>query len=117
MKNLIFIALLSMFSIQAQESEALSPDSHTIGDIITIGEPSGKTYKHILLPRLNFILKKGGSSNLKSLQGLEVVITNKEVKKGKTIIRIKRKDGKQFLHSMHTISLHLEEAIKAKEIF
>ncbi|WP_299188351.1 hypothetical protein [uncultured Aquimarina sp.] len=117
MKKLLFIAFISALSINAQEQNFTSPDTVNIGDIMTLGKPSGKTYKHILFPKTNFIIKKGGTTNYKKLSGLRVIITNKETKEGKTTISIKRNDQKQFLNSIRIVKVNLEAALKAKEIF
>ncbi|SEM00935.1 hypothetical protein SAMN04487910_3898 [Aquimarina amphilecti] len=117
MKNLLFIAFLSVLTINAQETIVLSPNTITIGDILTLGKPSGKTYKHIIFPRSNFIIKKGGTTNFKNLEGLPVIITSTEVRDEKTIISIKRKDGKQFLNSIRIVNVDFKAALNAKEIF
>ncbi|WP_298542932.1 hypothetical protein [uncultured Aquimarina sp.] len=116
MKNLFFIAFLSIVSMNAQEPKNLSSSTIAIGDIVTIGAPSGQTYQHILFPRTNFIIKKGGTTNFQKLQGTKVVVTDKEVKNGKTNITIQRKDGKQFLNSIPLVKVHVEAAVAAKEI-
>ncbi|WP_405205322.1 hypothetical protein [Aquimarina sp. LLG6339-5] len=117
MKKLLFIAFISVLTIQAQEQNFTSPDNVNIGDIMTLGKPSGKTYKHILFPKTNFIMKKGGTTNYRRLKGLRVIITNKETTEGKTIISIKRNDNKQFLNTIRIVKVNLEAALEAKEIF
>ncbi|WP_299442641.1 hypothetical protein [uncultured Aquimarina sp.] len=116
MKNLVFIAFLSIVTMNAQDSEVLSTDTIGVGDVITLGAPSGQSYQHILFPPTNFIIKKGGTTNFKQLQGIKVVVTDKEVKKGKTNITIKRKDGKKFLNSIAVVKVNLEAATETKEI-
>jgi len=116
MKNLLFIAFLSIVTMNAQESKKTSADTIAVGDVITLGAPSGQQYEHILFPRPNFIIKKGGTTNFKRLQGLKVIVTNKEETDGKTNITIKRKDGKKFLNSIQIVKAHLEAALDAKEI-
>ncbi|MBW1298032.1 hypothetical protein [Aquimarina litoralis] len=116
MKKLIFLALLSMSIMHAQDSKKLDSNSIAVGDMITIGSPSGKSYQHILFPKTNFIIKKGGTTNFKKLKGLQAVITEREEKKSKTIVTIKRKDGKKFLNSLNSIKVDLKKAIEAKEI-
>ncbi|WP_299215684.1 hypothetical protein [uncultured Aquimarina sp.] len=116
MKNLVFIAFLSIVTMNAQDSKVLSTDTIVVGDVITLGAPSGQTYQHILFPRPNFIIKKGGTTNFRQLQGVQVVVTNKEVIEGKTHITIKRKDGKKFLNSIAVVKVNLEAAAGVKEI-
>lgn len=104
--------------LQAQDSKKLNSETITRGDVITIGALSGKTYQHILFPKTNFILKKGGNPNYKKIKGLQVTVTNKEEKHSKkTIITVKRKDGKKFFNSLNTVNVDLEEAIKANEVY
>ena len=112
MKKLIFLACLSIGILQAQDSKKLNSENVSVGDVIAIGAPSGKTYQHILFPKTNFILKKGGNPNYKKIKGLQVTVTNREEKNSKTIITIKRKDGKKFFNSLNTVNVDLEEAIK-----
>ncbi|WP_299258087.1 hypothetical protein [uncultured Aquimarina sp.] len=116
MKNLVFIAFLSIVTMNAQDSKVLSSETISIGDIITLGAPSAQTYQYILFPRLNFIIKKGGTTNFRKLEGVQVVVTNKEEIEGKTHITIKRKDGKKFLNSIVVVKVILKAAAEAKEI-
>ncbi|WP_378178039.1 hypothetical protein [Aquimarina sp. SS2-1] len=116
MKNLIIIAFLSFVTMNAQEAKTLSSETVAVGDIITLGTPSGQTYQHILFPRVNFIIKKGGTTNFKQLQGKKVVVTDKEVVEGITKITIARKDGKKFLNSIANVKVNFDDAVTAKEI-
>ncbi|WP_298320259.1 hypothetical protein [uncultured Aquimarina sp.] len=117
MRNLlVFITFLSIVTMNAQDSKLLSPDTIVIGDVLTLGAPSGQAYQHIFFPRLNFIIKKGGTTNFKKLQGTKVVVTDKQATEGKTHITIKRKDGKKFLNSIAVVKVNLEAAAGAKEI-
>ncbi|WP_299608579.1 hypothetical protein [uncultured Aquimarina sp.] len=117
MKKLIFLACLSIGILQAQDSNKLNSETVTVGDVITIGAPSGNTYQHILFPKTNFIIKRGGNPNYKKIKGLQVTVTERAEKKSKTVITVKRKDGKKFFNSLNTVNIDLEEAIKTKEIY
>ncbi len=116
MKSLFIIAFLSIVTMNAQDSKVLSSETVNVGDVITLGSPSAKTYQYISFPKPNFILKKGGTTNFKQLQGVQVVVTDKEDKDGNTTITIKRKDGKQFLNSIPTVKVNFAAAVGAKEV-
>lgn len=116
MRNLIIIAFLSIATMNAQDSKVLSSETVNVGDVFTLGSPSAQTYQHILFPKPNFIIKKGGTTNFKQLQGVKVVVTDKEDKDGKMTITIKRKDGKRFLNSIPTVIVNFAAAVRAKEV-
>ncbi|MHA7059672.1 hypothetical protein ACWGOQ_0020770 [Aquimarina sp. M1] len=116
MKNLIIIAFLSFVTMDAQESQTLSSQTVTVGDVITLGKPSGPTYQHVLFPRINFIIKKGGTTNFKLLEGKKVVVRDKKVVDGITKVTIERKDGKKFLNSIASVTINFDDAVTAKEI-
>ncbi|MBU3024242.1 hypothetical protein [Zobellia galactanivorans] len=88
-----------------------------VGDVLEIGAPTSQKYKHIELPRANFIIKRGGLANYKSLKGNKVVVTSiEEGKDGATEIKIKRKDGGRFFGSHTLISADIDDALASGEL-
>ena len=117
MKKLLIFALLSFFIIQGQEAtDPVQPDIK-VGDVLIIGKPSSSNYKHVHFPKANFIIKKGGIANYKTLFGERVVVTAIDKKEdGDTSISIKKADGNKFFNSVTVVKATFEKAIEKKEI-
>ena len=112
------IALLFSFSVlSAQDTvNQIATDVH-VGDVYEIGEPATITFKHIDFPRANFIIKRGGIANYKSVVGNKVVIASvKEKRDGTSQVKIKRKDGGRFFGSHTVVAVDFAEAVKAGEL-
>ncbi len=87
------------------------------GTLLTIERPVGSEYQHIHFPRKNFIIKRGGIANLKSVYGKEVeVIAYSYTDEGDTKVTLKRTDGMKFFRNFSTVDAHLEDALKAGEL-
>ncbi|WP_445733784.1 hypothetical protein [Mariniflexile sp.] len=107
---------IGILSMNAQESINRSMTVQK-GDVIEIGHPSTSTYKHIKFPRANFIIKRGGIANYKSVQGDEVIVTDvKTTKNGITKVDVKHKDGKRFFNTVSTVTINFEDALATNEI-
>lgn len=117
MKKLLIITILLFVSAQAHPENMLFQDEVKVGDVLVLGKPSTQKYQHVHFPKTNFIIKKGGIANYKKLNGQKVIITNVEKdSSGKTIITIKRKDGKKFFGVVATTKVHFEQGLESKEI-
>ncbi|MDH7444848.1 hypothetical protein [Aquimarina sp. 2201CG14-23] len=116
MKNLLFIAFFSFLTMNAQQSEVSTTDTIEVGDVLTIGNPSGQDYEHISFPPVNFIIKKGGTPNFKRLKGMQVIVTKKTSINGEAKLTITRKDGKRFFNSHRSVKVALAPALETKEI-
>lgn len=102
--------LLSGVFLHAQEDVK-------VGDVLEIGNPETRTYKHIEVPRANFIIKRGGIADYKTLKGEEVVVTAiKEKKDGTQEIKIKRTNGHRFFGSHPVIAANYKEALASGEL-
>lgn len=107
--NLTILLLLCPIMLLAQEVK--------IGDTFTIGSPEYTTYDHILFPRKNFIIKRGGIADMKMVTGLTVVVEGISYDaKGKTIVTLERADGLRFFRAFQKIDARLEDAIDAGEL-
>lgn len=88
-----------------------------VGDVLEIGRPDSPTYKHIDFPRANFIIKKGGIANYKSVEGNKVVVSAvKEKRDGTLQVKIKRTDGRRFFNSHAVVSADLKSALESGEL-
>ncbi len=88
-----------------------------IGDELTIEKPAGLDYQHIYFPRKNFIIKRGGTPDLKTVKNVVVIVT--DIKYGannESIITIKRKDGRRFFRVYNHVKANFEDAIEAGEL-
>lgn len=108
--------LFSVGSLLAQDNDQTTTDVE-VGDVFEIGKPETNTYKYINFPRANFIIKRGGIANYKSVQKNTVVVTSvKEKKNGSTEVKIKRKDGGRFFGSHTVVSVDFDDALRAGEL-
>ncbi len=115
MKKLIFIPImiLMVLPLQAQNEPQVE-----VGDILTISQPEeGNNFKHLNLPKANFIIKKGGIANYKSIINNRVeVVDIKTDANGDQKVILKREDGRKFFRSFPTISANLEDSMEAGEL-
>jgi len=111
----LVICLLGMsLGTNAQDKEQVPVKE---GTILTINRPVGEEYQHIQFPRKNFIIKRGGIANLKSVYGKKVeVVSYSYTEKGDTEVTLKRTDGKKFFRNFRTVNAHLEDALTAGEL-
>jgi hypothetical protein len=87
------------------------------GTVLTIAPPASAEYQHIHFPRKNFIIKRGGIADMKSVFGKEVeVVAYSYTDKGDTKVTLKRRDGKKFFRNFSTVDAHLEDALSAGEL-
>ncbi|MAS71544.1 MULTISPECIES: hypothetical protein [unclassified Leeuwenhoekiella] len=117
MKTFLVIAAmaLGLTSMQAQNN-CETPQLKT-GDVIKIASPTHATYSHINFPKSNFIIKRGGIANPKSLINKEVEVTQVKMENGCVAeIEVKLKDGKKFFNVVREVSIDVEAALEAKEI-
>lgn len=113
------IAVISFFCFITMSHAANNPkfEAIEVGSELMIGSPSSNLYEHIELPRMNFIIKKGGIPNYKMLFKTKVVVSSKkEMPDGSIEVYLKRKNGKPFFNSHHRIKAKLQEAIAAEEL-
>lgn len=88
-----------------------------VGTELKIGAASAATYQHLVLPRKNFIIKRGGLANYKSLKNITVVVAAVNTKKnGDVEVTLKRKNSKKFFNSHPTIKADYTKALEQKEL-
>lgn len=117
MINYVFALLLSVSLLQAQKIPDPVQTDVKVGDVLEIGKPESKTYRHIDFPRANFIIKRGGIANYEAVEGEKVVVTSiQEKKNGTTQIKLKRTDGGRFFGSHKVVSADIKEALASGEL-
>ncbi|TSE05064.1 hypothetical protein [Aquimarina algiphila] len=117
MKKILIFALLSFFIAKGHGNTSNAQDPIEVGDILVIGKPSAQQYQHIHFPKTNFIIKKGGIPNYKSLIGERVIVTEvAQDKEGNRKITLKREDGRKFFNSISRVKINLEKALENKEV-
>jgi hypothetical protein len=115
MRNLLIIPIMLIFSFQVEAQNQTQPV--TVGDVLVINQTENQDFKSLDLPRANFIIKKGGIANYKSLIGNRVKVTAVETNDaGETTVILKREDGRKFFRSHPTISANIDEALKNGEL-
>lgn len=117
MKTFIAIAAMALGLTTLQAQNTCETPQLKAGDVIKIASPSHATYSHINFPKSNFIIKRGGIANHKSLINKEVEITEVKMENGCVAqIEVKLKDGKKFFNVVREVSIDVEDALAAGEI-
>ncbi|MCF7568926.1 dihydroorotase [Sabulilitoribacter arenilitoris] len=113
MKNNILFTLLLVFFTSLTYSQNTDTKVN-IGDLFIIGETDN--YKHINLPKRNFIIKQGGIANYESIKGKTVEVTSIKEKNGNLIATIKLVSKKKFFNSHKYVTVNISKAIDNKEL-
>ena len=117
MKTLILTTAIAFGALSLQAQEKCETPQLKAGDVLTIASPSHATYEHINLPRANFIIKRGGIANYKSLINKKIEVTEVETTDDcVTKVDVKLADGKKFFNSHSIVSINLKEALAAGEV-
>tara|TARA_R110002049_G_scaffold117704_6_gene271334 strand:- start:3116 stop:3487 length:372 start_codon:yes stop_codon:yes gene_type:complete len=111
---LFFVSCIS-FATTHSITDSFNNDP-SVGDVLKINTPKSVSFKYIDFPKLNFIVKRGGIANYKSVYG-ELVIVKKVIDKNDDIhVVLERKDGKKFFGYLKQVTANYTESIKAGEI-
>lgn len=109
------VCCLTLFTITSAQVKQQVPVQE--GAIFTIGNPSSAKYKHINFPRKNFIIKRGGIADMKTLKGKKVeVVRYAYTSDGRTEVTLKPLDGGKFFRKFPTVKAHLEDALQLGEL-
>ena len=105
----LMIFLLCPFFVLAQEVE--------VGDKFVVGKSEGAQYEHLLFPRKNIIIKRGGIADMKQVAGLEVEVTGLTYdSSGNALVSLRRTDGGKFFRSFAEIKARHESAVAEGEL-
>lgn len=111
-----FLQISLIFLLFNFTSVAQGQNNPEVGDKLIISNSSEYGYKHLLLPKANFIIKKNGRLNYARLVGQLVVVH--EIKSGNNVntVVLKRADGKKFFGSFPSIKANYEAALESGEL-
>lgn len=88
-----------------------------VGDIFVLGKTDGAQYEHIITPRKNIIIKRGGIADMKQVAGLEVEVTAFTYdSSGNALVTLRRTDGGTFFRAFREIKARFEPAIESGEL-
>jgi len=114
--TLILVSFLLSVGLAQANNDPIMEDIK-VGSELVIGAPSSNSYMHIKLPRKNFVIKKGGIPDYKSITKKTVVISEmNELPDGTVEVYLKRKNGKLFFNSHRRIKAKLKQALTAEEL-
>ena len=116
--KLFSIAILMICGLMSYQVNATNIDNNPeIGDRLLIQSPENTTYTALNMPKLNFVVKKGGVANYKSVQNtlVEVVKISKN-KKGESVVTLQRVDGAKILGLKKSVSANYDRALQLGEL-
>ena len=117
MKTLFLTAVIAFGALSIQAQNTCETPELKAGDILKIASPSNAAYEHINLPRANFIIKRGGIANYKSLINKEIEVTEVKLVEGCiSKVDVKLADGKKFFNTVSIVSIDLKEALASGEV-
>lgn len=116
MKKTLIIALFLISITNAQNYTTNLEQNFEVGDIFIINNPSEGDFKYIDFPKANFIIKKGGIADFKTVDALEVRIKSMKNFDNKNEVVLERVDDQQFFNRFPTVKANLDGAIAAGEL-
>ncbi|WP_298246963.1 hypothetical protein [uncultured Christiangramia sp.] len=116
--KLFSIAFLMICGLVSYQVNATNIDTNPeIGDRLLIQSPENTTYTAVNMPKLNFVVKKGGVANYKSVQNTLVeVVKISQNKKGENIVTLQRVDGAKILGLKKSVSANYDQALQIGEL-
>jgi len=116
--KLFSIAFLMICGLMSYQVNATNIDNNPeVGDRLLIQSPQNTTYTAMNMPKLNFVVKKGGVANYKSVQNTLVeVVKISQNKKGENIVTLQRVDGAKILGLKKSVSANYDQALQIGEL-
>ena len=116
--KLFSIAFLMICGLMSYQVNATNIDNNPeIGDRLLIQSPENTTYTAVNMPKLNFVVKKGGVANYKSVQNTLVeVVKISQNKEGENIVTLQREDGAKILGLKKSVSANYDQALQIGEL-
>tara|TARA_R100000655_G_scaffold11802_1_gene27327 strand:+ start:659 stop:1030 length:372 start_codon:yes stop_codon:yes gene_type:complete len=116
--KLFSIAFLMICGLVSYQVNATNIDTNPeIGDRLLIQSPENTTYTALNMPKLNFVVKKGGVANYKSVQNTLVeVVKISQNKKGESMVTLQRVDGAKILGLKKSVSANYHKALQLGEL-
>jgi hypothetical protein len=118
MKNLLFLLIFvcGVSFARTSPTPVVNNNDPKVGDVLKITTPKHVAFNHIEFPKLNFIVKRGGLPNYKSVYGELVIVKKVTNEDGSIHVLLERKDGKKFFGFLKQVSANYTESIEAGEI-
>jgi hypothetical protein len=114
MRKAIVCTILGIFgAVSIAHSQATSVTSGQEFELIL---PDDGNFEHVDFPRKNFIIKRGGIADMKSVDGNTVVVDRIERKDGQVLAVLRRKDGRKFFRHLREVRAQWPEALNQGEI-
>jgi len=116
--KLFSIAFLMICGLMSYQVNATNIDNNPeVGDRLLIQSPQNTTYTAMNMPKLNFVVKKGGVANYKSVRNTLVeVVKISQNKKGENIVTLQRVDGAKILGLKKSVSANYDQALQIGEL-
>jgi hypothetical protein len=116
--KLFSIAFLMICGLMSYQVNATNIDNNPeVGDRLLIQSPENTMYTAVNMPKLNFVVKKGGVANYKSVQNTLVeVVKISQNKKGENIVTLQRVDGAKILGLKKSVSANYDQALQLGEL-
>lgn len=102
----LFIVSFGAFS-QAESAEV------KVGDIFTIQKSTNLPFDHINFPNANFIIKRGGVANYKSLDDVKVKVVKLLED---DMVKLTTVNGKKFFNSYKYVNANMAKALQEGEL-
>ncbi|RXG14269.1 hypothetical protein DSM03_101386 [Leeuwenhoekiella aestuarii] len=117
MKTILFVAAMALGTLSIHAQDTCTTPKLKAGDVLKIASPSTSSFEHINFPKSNFIIKRGGIANYRSLINKEIEVTEVTEENGCVAqVDVKLKDGKKFFNTVETVRVDLKKALDAGEI-
>ena len=113
--SIAFLMICGLMSYQVNASNI--ENNPEVGDRLLIQSPENTTYTAVNMPKLNFVVKKGGVANYKSVQNTLVeVVKISQNKEGENIVTLQRVDGAKILGLKKSVSANYDRALQIGEL-
>ncbi len=113
MKYVLTFALFSFLSLGLFAQQSSSYD-YEVGDQFVLDRSDNQGYDHVKFPPKNFIIKRGGIADMKSLYNTKLTIV--AISESGDWVTLKKADGSKFFNRLPTVKAHLPNALKAGEL-
>ncbi|MAU26481.1 MAG: hypothetical protein CMH48_04345 [Muricauda sp.] len=113
MRQISFFAVLFFFfgALNAQDQQSVN-----VGDELIISSPVSHNYKYIDVPRKNFIIKRGGIANLKSLEDRKTIVKEINTVGDDVVVTLVPANGGKFFNVYRELKANLNEALDNGEL-
>ncbi|AKA34742.1 hypothetical protein [Flagellimonas lutaonensis] len=113
MRQISFFAVLFFFfgALNAQDQQSVN-----VGDELIITSPISHNYKYIDVPRKNFIIKRGGIANLKSLENRKAIVKDISTEGDEVVVTLVPANGGKFFNVYRELKADLADALDNGEL-